>query len=116
MSVILDQIAKARRRLNFDVAQEREELRQKTPRDIATSDQLERRRRFLDESLGDTAEARQIFERIIEGNELMPVNYLERGALAARAIARVRIMNPAGRAIGWGTGFLIAPGVFITNN
>ena len=41
----------------------------------------------------------------------MPVAYLERGAIAARAVARIDLGGGA-----FGTGFLIAPRVLITNN
>jgi endonuclease G len=90
--------------------------RLRRPVDLANQVQLDRRQRFLEESLGDTTQARLVYERIINGNELQDANYLERGARAARSVARIAIRDLEGRLIGWGTGFLVAPRVLITNN
>lgn len=86
-------------------------LRRKTPDEIAPASILQTRRDFLRESLGTTRDADIAFERIIGGDELQPVNYLERGMVAARAVARIRLGSG-----GSGTGFLVAPRVLITNN
>jgi endonuclease G len=93
-----------------------EETRGKTPAELAPPEEQARRRQFLVDSLGNAAMAQTFFERIINGNELQDVNYLARGARAARAVARVCIRQPSGRQVGYGTGFLIAPGVLITNH
>ena len=87
-------------------------LRNQKPTDVAPADVLQSRRDFLRESLGETREADTVFERIIRGDELQPVSYLERGSIAARAVARIELSSGAG----FGTGFLIAPQVLITNN
>src|SRR5258705_720327 len=87
-------------------------LRYQTPTDVAPADALQSRRDFLRESLGETREADTVFERIIRGDELQPINYLERGAIAARAVARV-VLPPGG---GVGTCVLIAPQGVVTNN
>lgn len=86
-------------------------FRGKTPFQVAPRRILDTRRDFLRESLGETALADEAYERILGGDELQPINYLERGVIAARAIARVDL-----RGGGYGTGFLIAPQVLITNN
>jgi len=86
-------------------------LRNKRPEEIAPEQVLQSRKEFLRESLGETREADNVYERIIGGDELQPITYLERGAIAARAVARVNL-GPQGS----GTGFLIAPRVLITNN
>lgn len=80
------------------------------PAELASSDAKLARRRFLCNSLGDPGLAERTFERILLGNELQPIGYLQRGAIAARAVAR--IMSPSSA----GTGFLISPRVLITNN
>ncbi len=51
-------------------------------------------------------------ERIIGGDELLSSSYLTHGARAMRAVGRVVIGNNAG----YGTGFLIAERVLMTNN
>jgi endonuclease G len=90
-------------------------------RDLLNSDsEIEARHRFLAASAGNSLETQAIFERIIEGNDLQPVSYLERGMVAARAIARINIRESPGRQVGWGSGFLIAldggGGVLLTNH
>jgi endonuclease G len=85
-------------------------IRDKVPGQIAP-ETLDERREFLRETLNRPVEAEDTFERIIGGDELQSVNYLERGAIAARAVCRIALGSG-----GAGTGFLIAPGVLITNN
>jgi endonuclease G len=88
--------------------------RDKVPADIASGAAQDERLRFLRASLGDSEDTQAAFERILLGNELQPVNYLQRGAIAAQAIARIAVRSALGN--GWGTGFLISPQVLITNN
>jgi endonuclease G len=67
---------------------------------------------------GDTPDpdlGRRIFERIIKGNDLVPVNYLERGVDCARAVCRVRLLNSTQQTMGFATGFMVARGVLLTN-
>src|SRR3954453_5017386 len=89
-------------------------LRDLGPAELAAPDVQRDRRSFLEKSLRDTRapeEIERIYERIIGGNDLMPVRYLQRGATAARAVARIDLGGGS-----FGTGFLIAPRVLITNN
>lgn len=117
MTRLSDQIDKAIQRAEgLNLPALAEGSRSRRPVDLADQVQLDRRQRFLEESLGDTAQARLVYERIINGNELQDANYLERGARAARSVARIAIRDSEGRLIGWGTGFLVAPRVLITNN
>ena len=58
-------------------------------------------------------------ERIIDENNLVPASFLMEGASCQRSVARVVLTRsyrglPAGS--GWGTGFLIAPDILMTNN
>jgi endonuclease G, mitochondrial len=116
MSLIVAQIDKAAQRLDFDLAAQIQSLQDRTPADVVTPTEKSQRLQFLNRSLGDDRLALDTLERVLAGNELQPVNYLERGAIAARAVARIQIRQPNGQAYGWGTGFLIAPQVLITNN
>ena len=112
-----EQIEKARARSrDFDLRALAATGSRIRPVELSTPGQLDKRRRFLRESLGNVAEAQRVLERIIVGNELQDANYLARGARAAKAVARIKVVNPAGRHVGYGTGFLIAPGVLLTNN
>ncbi len=58
---------------------------------------------FFANGLGD--------ERQIGKNDIMPVNYLSRGLIAARAVGRVNVGSA-----GFGTGFLIGDNLLLTNN
>jgi endonuclease G len=58
---------------------------------------------------------RLLRERVIKGDDTLDINYLERGVIASRAVCRININSAEGEE-GFGTGFLIAPQVLITNN
>lgn len=119
MGVIIDQIRKAERRaaeLDADLGELIDSLEGKRPGDLVSESQRLARQRFLRESLGDSVRAEKVFERIIGGNELQDVNFLARGAIAAKSVGLVSIRTPSGRALGTGTGFLVAPGVILTNH
>jgi len=55
-------------------------------------------------------------ERYLGRNDLLRVNYLERGLLAARAVCRIRVAAPFGGGGDWGTGFLVGPRLLMTNH
>lgn len=55
-------------------------------------------------------------ERIIGGNDLMPINYLDRGVDAAKSVGRISVVNENGQTIGFGTGFMVSPRLLLTNN
>ncbi len=116
MSLITEQIDKAVERLDFNLEDRILALQDQTPGDLITPIEKLQRLQFLSQSLGDEQLAVNTLERVLAGNELQPVNYLERGTIAARAVARIKISQPNGKFYGWGTGFLIAPQVLITNN
>ncbi len=63
----------------------------------------------------DTSTSLNTFERILAKNDLMAVNFLERGARAARPVGRIRVRLANGSA-GFGTGFLVSPRLLLTNN
>lgn len=117
MLVSLDQVAKARMRgAGLDLEQLVVHTRDKAPCELDDAPHLAKRHEFLRRSIGDEPVALAKFERIIQGNEIQDVNFLTRGARAAKAVARISIREPSGRLVGFGTGFLIAPEVLITNN
>lgn len=55
-------------------------------------------------------------ERVLGSNDLIGIRFLEQGVQVARAVARVQIRDGQGRAAGYGTGFLVSPRLFLTNN
>lgn len=58
---------------------------------------------------------RLLRERVISGDDTLDVNYLEKGVKAGRAVCRINIYSAEGEE-GFGTGFLIAPQLLITNH
>lgn len=55
-------------------------------------------------------------ERVLGRNDLLPVNFLQRGSLAARSICRIWVGDLFGSNGSWGTGFLVSPRLLITNH
>ncbi|QMI05395.1 DNA/RNA non-specific endonuclease [Citrobacter sp. RHB25-C09] len=59
------------------------------------------------------------YERMIGRNDLLPVNYFERGAQAARAVGRIGAItadNFGDVSHFWGTCFLVSPHLILTNH
>ncbi|MEM1371810.1 MAG: serine protease, partial [Pseudomonadota bacterium] len=54
-------------------------------------------------------------ERIVGRRDLQQINFLKRGLRAARAVCRVRIRSRESSMEHFGTGFLVAPGLLMTN-
>ncbi|MFM9977401.1 MAG: DNA/RNA non-specific endonuclease [Sphingomonadaceae bacterium] len=115
LGLIAEQIARAQERavgfpLEASLAAARAEL---PPAEVASRKVLDDRRDFLRETIPDPIDAEALFERIISGNELQDVAYLERGYRVSRAVCRVQIRERAGN---YATGFLITPELLITNH
>jgi endonuclease I/V8-like Glu-specific endopeptidase len=55
-------------------------------------------------------------ERIIDGNDMLPVWYMEVGMKTARAVCKVNVVDENDEPQGSGTGILIAPNILLTNN
>lgn len=89
---------------------------QKSRRTYISKSELQRRREHIALATGNPRYASKLLERIIDGNDLVGVNYLAQGVQAARAVGRISLRDDAGRTIGYGTGFLVAPGIAMTNN
>lgn len=58
----------------------------------------------------------QALERFLGTNDLMGVAFLETGLRVARTIARVWVNVASGRPSAYGTGFMVSPRLFMTNN
>lgn len=64
----------------------------------------------------DPAQRHRIYQRIIgDANQLQSVAFLYRGARAAASIARLILLHH-GRELPYGTGFLVAPELLLTNH
>lgn len=55
-------------------------------------------------------------ERVLGTNDLIGIRFLEQGIQVAKAVARVQIRDDRGRPAGYGSGFLVSPRLFLTNN
>ncbi len=88
-------------------------VKDQKPKDLEPSDVLAERRNMLRKAQHGASDA---FERLIEGDELQPINYLPRGNVAARPICRLTVKDDGGNIREYATGFLIAPNVLLTNN
>lgn len=55
-------------------------------------------------------------ERIIGANDLLEINYLEKGIEVSNAICRIQVRDIQGRSAGYGTGFMVSPNLLMTNN
>ena len=94
----------------------RDQRRTQTPGDLEPESRLRQRLRHALRADDRTAgEPDGLFERIVNGNDLTGVNYLERGMITGKSVARVHVCDSGRNPIGFGTGFLIAPGVLLTN-
>ena len=83
-------------------------LRKASPKQIA------RRKDLLADQFDDPDMAEVRLERIMAGNDLTDISYLTTGLAKSRSVGRV-VIRDHGRVIGYGTGFLVAPGVLMTN-
>jgi endonuclease G len=81
-----------------------------------TSAQKQRRRRQLLALTGDAETAQIGLERIINGNDLDSINYLAKGTFVSRSICRIQLKDAGANLIGYASGFLIGPGVLMTNH
>jgi endonuclease G, mitochondrial len=55
-------------------------------------------------------------ERLIGISDLCSINFLSRGLAAAKSVARIRVRQTSGFGEWYGTGFLAAPGLLLTNH
>ena len=116
---IADYSADAEKRYNSKSAQERRKKhlkaaeQRKKSRDFKNTDDPDRikvRKKLLNknDTLGQ--------ERILGGNDLLSVNYLEQGTLAGKSVCRIQVRNSWGQIESYGTGFLVSPNLLLTNN
>jgi endonuclease G len=90
-------------------------LRDREDERIGSQRAIEQRRTTLLREVDDPTAANLRLERILQGNELTDINYLALGALCARSVCRISLRRN-NRLIGYGTGFLVAPGILMTNH
>jgi endonuclease G len=81
---------------------------------LVSSAQRDRLRRSLERDPGAVSVDVRL-ERLIGGNDLQGVQYLTVGAFRARSVCRIVVHDTSGDPMEYGTGFLVAPGVLMTN-
>ncbi|MCA6122734.1 DNA/RNA non-specific endonuclease [Bradyrhizobium sp. WSM 1704] len=74
------------------------------------------RQRQLLEQTDNPAMVQLGLERIIQGNDLDSINYLAKGMQASRPICRIQLKDTRGNLVGYASGFLIGPGLLMTNH
>jgi hypothetical protein len=106
-----DLIASSERRLTFDPKELSEQLDQRKPIDNEPTERVKLRLAVAE------SQGLNTLERIIACNDLMPVNYLEKGMDAARAVGRIHKRDfQSGNLLDYATGFLISPQLLLTNH
>ena len=85
------------------------------PIPMAAEQKRVRMRQLLAQS-DNALSARIGLERIINGNELDSINYLAKGTVASRSICRIQLKDARSNLVGYASGFLVGPGLMMTNN
>jgi len=105
---------RAEEALTFDPREERRALLDRTAVAVADPDTLRRR---IVQALGEGSDAAQVaIDRLVTGSDQLNVAYLERGMIAADAVARVEVRNGESSLVGSATGFMISPRLLVTNH
>ncbi len=111
MLVSKNLIASSERRLTFDPKELSEQLDHRKPIDNEPTERVKIRLAVAE------SQGLNTLERIIACNDLMPVNYLEKGMDAARAVGRIHKRDSqSGNLLDYATGFLISPRLLLTNH
>jgi V8-like Glu-specific endopeptidase len=107
-------LRRAEAALTFDPRDERRALLDRTT--IAVADPATLRRRIA-QALGEGSDAAQLaVDRLLTGNDHLNVSFLERGMIAADAVARIELRNGESERVGSATGFMVSPRLLLTNH
>ena len=98
--------------LDLDLFEREAPTAEPVPTGPASADAVARRFKFL---TADGQSATPLEQEALMGtNDLLDVHFLDRCLLARRCVGRIRVRG--GGRQGWATGFLIAPGLILTNH
>jgi endonuclease G len=107
-------VRRAEEALTFDPRQQRRTLLDRTA--VAVADAPTLRRRIV-EALGEGADASQLaVDRLVGATDQLNVSYLERGMIAADAVARIEVRDGDSSTVGCATGFMVSPHLLLTNH
>jgi endonuclease G len=107
-------LRRAEESLTFDPRAERRALLDRTTVAVAEPTTLRRR---IAQALGEGSDAAQLaVDRLLTGSDQLNVSFLERGMIAADAVARIEVRNGESETIGSATGFMISPRLLLTNH
>lgn len=107
-------LRRAEEALTFDPRQQRRALLDRTA--IAVADAAALRRRIA-VALGEGSDAAQLaIDRLVSGTEQLNASYLERGMIAADAVANIDARDGESAVVGCATGFMISPRLLLTNH
>ena len=107
-------LRRAEAALTFDPNEERRALLDRTT--AAVSDATTLRQRIA-QALGEGSDAAQLaVDRLVSGGDALNVSYLERGMIAADAVARIEVRNGESELVGYGTGFMVSRRLLLTNH
>lgn len=105
---------RAEEALTFDPRQQRRALLDRTAAAAADTATLRRR---IAQALGEGDDAAQLaIDRLVGATDQLNVSYLERGMIAADAVARIEVRDGESATIGSATGFMISPRLVLTNH
>lgn len=106
-------LRRAEQALTFDPREERRALLDRTAVATAEAPLLQQR---IVQALGEGPDASDLaVDRLMTGSDQLNVSYLERGMIAADAVARLEVRNGESQVVGSGTGFMISPRLLLTN-
>src|SRR5689334_14234693 len=107
-------LRRAEAALTFDPRAEPRALPDRTTG--AVTDPATRRLRIA-QALGEGSDAAHLaVERLVTGGDQLYVSFLERGMIAADAVARIEVRNGESGLAGYATGFMVSPRLLLTNH
>ena len=92
----------------------KEQKEKKTPLDLNPVERILLRTQQLGASTVRPSKSEQ--ERILGTNDLVDLNFFQKGLNAARSVCRVVLRNGSDRHIGYASGFVVAPRLILTNH
>ena len=117
MNVSRELLERAESSLGFDPQALRRELAARAPAIHAPATALQRRiAHALGEGPGGGGASDLAVDRLLYGGEQLNVSFLERGMIAADAVARLEVFDDESTLPGCGTGFMVSPRLLLTNH